>query len=65
MVNMTMAIPKELHKAMREHPEIKWSEVARQAIEVKLQTVEKDPWKAYAARHALKDWDDADELLKH
>lgn len=32
MANMTLAIPKELHEIMHKHPEIKWSEVARQAI---------------------------------
>ena len=32
MVNITLAIPEELHRIMKEHAEIKWSEVARQAI---------------------------------
>ena len=32
MVNVTLAVPEELHKIMKEHPEIKWSEVARQAM---------------------------------
>ena len=32
MVNVTLAVPEELHRIMRKHPEIKWSEVARQAI---------------------------------
>jgi len=35
MVNMTMAIPEQLHKVMKKHAEIKWTEVARQAIEKK------------------------------
>ncbi len=29
---MTLAIPKELHELMRKHKQIKWSEIARQAI---------------------------------
>ena len=29
---MTLAIPKDLHQIMRKHAEIKWSEVARQAL---------------------------------
>ena len=33
MTNMTLAIPEELHKLMRRHKHIKWSEVARQAIQ--------------------------------
>ncbi len=32
MTNMTLAIPEELHKIMKKHKEIKWSEVARQAM---------------------------------
>ena len=32
LVNVTLAVPEELHKIMKKHPEIKWSEVARQAI---------------------------------
>ena len=67
MVNMTLAIPDELHKKIRKHPEVKWSEVARQAIERKAEMVEteKDPWKMYALKHALEDWDDADELIEY
>lgn len=29
---MTLAIPAELHKLIRKHDEIKWSEVARKAM---------------------------------
>ena len=32
MVNVTLAVPEELHRVMKSHPEIKWSEVARQAM---------------------------------
>ena len=32
MTNMTLAIPEDLHEIMQKHKEIKWSEVARQAI---------------------------------
>jgi len=31
-VNVTLAVPEELHKIMKKHPEIRWSEVARQAM---------------------------------
>ena len=33
MTNMTLAIPEELFRKMREFREIRWSEIARQAIE--------------------------------
>ena len=29
---MTLAVPEELYKIMKKHSEIKWSEVARQAM---------------------------------
>lgn len=32
MTNVTFAVPEEVFKKMREHPEIKWSEIARKAI---------------------------------
>ena len=36
MVNLTLAVPKEMKSEMDEFPEINWSEVARQAIARKL-----------------------------
>ena len=32
MVNMTLAVPEDLHRVMRRHPEIRWSEVARRGL---------------------------------
>ena len=32
MSNMTLALPEELHEVIRRHSEIKWSEIARQAM---------------------------------
>ncbi|MEK6927031.1 MAG: hypothetical protein AABX11_01225 [Nanoarchaeota archaeon] len=32
MTNMTLALPEELHKIMKAHSEIRWSEIARQAL---------------------------------
>ena len=40
MVTMTLAVPKELKKRMEEHPEINWSEVARQAFKQKILDLE-------------------------
>ena len=65
MVNMTLAVPQELHKIMKKHAEIRWSEVARQAIAKKASEIEKsEPWRKYALKHALEDWDAADELFE-
>jgi predicted CopG family antitoxin len=40
MANMTLAIPDELQEKLREHAEIRWSEVARQALEKKVADLE-------------------------
>jgi hypothetical protein len=32
MTNVTLAVPEDLHEIMRKHKEIKWSEIARQAM---------------------------------
>ena len=40
MTNMTLAIPEELFRKMREFREIRWSEIARQAIEKRVENLE-------------------------
>ena len=40
MTNMTLAVPKELHGIMKKHKDIKWSEVAREAIWQKARKIE-------------------------
>lgn len=36
MTNLTLSVPDELYEEMKKHPEIRWSEVARQALAKKL-----------------------------
>lgn len=33
MVNMTLAVPQDLQQIMRKHTEVRWSEVARKAMQ--------------------------------
>lgn len=40
MTNMTLALPEELHKLMQKYKEIRWSEVARQAMWEKAKKLE-------------------------
>ena len=40
MPNMTLAIPEELHKKMKRHTDLKWSDIARQAFERKINEIE-------------------------
>lgn len=41
MVSMTLAVPEELKKEMDKHPELNWSEVARQAIKERILLLKK------------------------
>ena len=40
MANMTLSVPEELHKKLKQHTELKWSDIARQAFEKKLREIE-------------------------
>lgn len=66
MVNMTMAIPDEMHAKMKKHSEIKWTEVAREAFQRKLTLLEteKDPLRLYAYKRWAEEGEEAHELFK-
>lgn len=40
MTNLTLSVPEDLHKIMEKHKEIKWTEVARQAMWEKARKLE-------------------------
>ena len=40
MTNVTLAIPDDLHTKMKEHSEIRWSEVVRKTIAEKVEMLE-------------------------
>ena len=40
MTNVTLAIPDDLHTKMKEHSEIRWSEVVRKTITEKIEVLE-------------------------
>jgi len=40
MANITLAIPNYLHKKLRDHSEIRWSEVVRKILEKRLKDLE-------------------------
>lgn len=41
MVSITLSVPEELKEEMDMHPELNWSEVARQAIKQKILVIKK------------------------
>lgn len=40
MVNITLSIPEELHKKMKKFSEVRWSEIARKALEQRVNDME-------------------------
>ena len=40
MPNVTLAIPEDLHNKMKNHSEIRWSEVVRKSISEKIEDLE-------------------------
>ena len=64
MPNMTLSIPKELHSMVKQHTEIRWSEVARRAMwqqAKKLMLMERLTSKSKLTEH---DIDDIDHKIK-
>ncbi|MHB8603793.1 MAG: hypothetical protein ACYDCK_00955 [Thermoplasmatota archaeon] len=39
-VNMTLALPDDLHEKLRRHPEVKWADVARRAFQQEIDKIE-------------------------
>ena len=40
MTNVTLSIPNELHEKMKRHSEIRWSEVVRKSISLKVEMLD-------------------------
>ena len=64
MPNITLAVPADLHRKMRAHPEIKWSEVVRRVLAQRIRDLER--MDALTRRSTLKveDIDEIDHLIK-
>ena len=39
MANVTYRLPEELHKKIKQHPEIRWGEIVRQAFAKKIEEI--------------------------
>ena len=44
MVNITLSIPDDVYLKMKDHSEIRWSEVARKAIVERIESAERMRW---------------------
>ena len=58
MGNMTLSIPDEVRKEMKQFSEVKWSEVARKAIQERLETLQMAEKLARKSRLSAKDVED-------
>lgn len=66
MGNVTFAVPEPVHKVMKKHREIRWTEIARQAIIRKAKEVEisKDPLRYHALKRLAEEGEDAESLFE-
>ncbi len=64
MPNMTLSIPKELHNIVKQHTEIKWSEVARKAMWAQARRLNLMDKLANKSKLTKKDIDEIDHKIK-
>jgi predicted CopG family antitoxin len=64
MANMTLSIPDELHKKMKKMSDIRWSEVARRAIEERINDLETMNKLASKSKLTKKDVDEISKKIK-
>ncbi len=64
--NVTLSVPEPVHKVMKKHREIKWTEIARQAIINKAREVERarDPLRYLALKRLADEGEDANSLFE-
>jgi predicted CopG family antitoxin len=64
MTNITLTVPERLHKQMKRHPEVKWSEVVRRVLAEKIRDLELMDRIAAKSLLTARDVDELDHVLK-
>ncbi|MBI4020341.1 MAG: hypothetical protein HY367_03330 [Candidatus Aenigmarchaeota archaeon] len=64
MPNLTLSIPVELHRKMKKHSEIRWSEVVRKTIAERIEDLELMDRLARNSRLTKKDVEDISHKIK-
>lgn len=64
MPNITLSIPKELHKKMKAFSDIRWSEVARRSIEERINDFEEMEKIASKSKLTKKDVEEISKKIK-
>jgi predicted CopG family antitoxin len=63
MANVTLAIPEDLHTRMKNHSEIRWSEVIRKTISEKIDNLEMMDKLSGKSKLSKKDIDDLSKKI--
>lgn len=64
MTNMTLSVPDSIHEEMKHFPEVKWSEIARQAFINKLEILKLAEKLAQKSKLNKKDIEDFSRKIK-
>lgn len=64
MPNMTLSIPEEIHKIIKKHNEIRWSEIARRAISKQARKLAIMDKIAFKSKLTMKDIEEINEKVK-
>jgi len=64
MPNLTLAVPEELHRRLKPHPEVKWSEVIRRVLAEKVRDLELMDRLTARSELTREDVADLDHVLK-
>jgi cell division GTPase FtsZ len=64
MVNLTLSLSEELKRNMEQHLDIKWSEVARKAIENKLKEIQIEERILSKSKLTMKDVEEISNKIK-
>ncbi|MFH1181330.1 MAG: hypothetical protein V1702_00050 [Candidatus Woesearchaeota archaeon] len=64
MTNITLSVPEEVHKEMKQFSEVKWSEVARKAIIERLKMLRMADKLAERSKLTKQDVEEFDKMIK-
>ena len=64
MANVTLSIPDEIYGIMKKHRELRWSEIARQAIIEKVRKLELMDKIALKSKLTMKDIEEINQKIK-
>ena len=64
MTNITLAVPEELHQKMKQHSEIRWSDVVRKTITQRVELLEVMDKIARKSKLTMKDVDEISHKIK-